>query len=93
MQFALSIDDEEPQLVNMNEGEIKPDYKHADWWVKSVADHIKSRKTKHNVKPGKHTLKIWMVDPGIVFQKFVIDAGGLKPSYLGPEESKYAIGK
>lgn len=93
LQFALSIDDEELQLVNMNEGEIKPDYKHADWWVKSVADHIKSRKTKHNVKPGKHTLKIWMVDPGIVFQKFVIDAGGLKPSYLGPEESKYAIGK
>lgn len=89
LQFAVSIDDEQPQLVNMNEGESKPDYKSADWWVKSVADHIKTRKTKHHVKPGKHTLKIWMVDPGIVFQKFVIDAGGLKPSYLGPEESKY----
>jgi len=27
--------------------------------------------------------------PGIVFQKFVIDAGGLLPSYLGPPESVY----
>lgn len=93
LQFAVSIDDEQPKLVNMNEGEGEPDYKYAGWWTKSVADHIKIRKTKHSVKPGKHTLKIWMVDPGIVFQKFVIDAGGLKPSYLGPDESKYARGK
>ncbi|PRY52776.1 glycosyl hydrolase family 115 (putative glucuronidase) [Arcticibacter pallidicorallinus] len=94
LKFAMSIDNEEPQLVNMNEGEIKPDYEYAEWWSKSVADHIKIRRTKHKVdKPGKHTLKIWMVDPGIVFQKFVIDAGGLKPSYLGPTESKYVGSK
>ncbi len=93
LKFALSIDDEQPQVVNMNEGEIKPDYESAGWWVKSVADHIKTRKTTHNLKSGKHTLKIWMVDAGIVFQKFVVDAGGLKPSYLGPDESKYVLSR
>ena len=39
---------------------------------------------------GKHTLKIWMIDTGIVFQKFVIDAGGKRKTYLGAPESKFA---
>ncbi len=94
LKYAIAIDNDEPQIINMNEGEILPDYKYAEWWSKSVGDHIKTRISKHKVvEPGKHTLKIWMVDPGIVFQKFVIDAGGLKPSYLGPVESIYVNNK
>jgi len=94
LKFAIAIDDEKPQIVNMNEGEIVPDYKYADWWMKSVGDHIKIKVSKHKVDlPGKHVLKIWMVDPGIVFQRFVIDAGGLKSSYLGPVESKRVVDK
>jgi len=102
-KFAVSIDDEEPQIVNMHEG--------SGWWNKRVGDHIAILTTKHKgLKPGQHTLKLWMVDPGIVFQKFVMDVEtlnpnliepthvydspvnfvpGLKPSYLGPPESVY----
>ncbi len=88
LKYAIAIDNETPQIINMNEGEVEPDYKYAEWWMKSVGDHIKTRVSKHKVNsPGKHTLKIWMIDTGIVFQKFVIDAGGLKQSYLGPVES------
>jgi hypothetical protein len=32
-------------------------------------------------------LKYWYVTPGVVLERIVIDAGGLKPSYLGPPES------
>ncbi|MFO7370786.1 MAG: glycosyl hydrolase 115 family protein [Bacteroidales bacterium] len=92
LKYAIAIDNEDPQIINMNEGEIVPDYKYADWWSKSVGDHIKISVSKHKVDlPGKHTLKIWMVDPGIVFQRFVINTGGLKSSYLGPIESNYMI--
>jgi hypothetical protein len=90
LRFAISIDDAPPQVVNLNEGEQVPDWKYPDWWNKSVADHIKVRRTEHHRLPaGKHTLKLWMIDAGVVVQKFVIDAGGLKPSYLGPPASRH----
>lgn len=87
--FAISIDDEEPQIINMNQKEIEPDYEYPKWWNQSVGDHIKIRNSNHNkLAAGQHTLKVWMIDPGIVFQRFVIDTGGKKPSYLGAPQSK-----
>jgi hypothetical protein len=44
--------------------------------------------SKHTVAgQGQHILKIWMSDPGIVLDKFVLTTTGVKPSYLGPPES------
>lgn len=78
----------------MNEGEDKPDWAYANWWMKSVGDYIKIKTSKHKVdQSGKHTLKIWVIDPGIVFQKIVIDTGGKRHSYLGPPESVFVESK
>jgi hypothetical protein len=93
LKYGIAIDGEPPQVVNINEGDTIPDWEYPDWWNNSVTDHIRKKQSLHkDVKPGNHVLKIWMIDPGVVFQKFVIDTGGLKPSYLGPPESKVVKG-
>ena len=38
---------------------------------------------------GPHVLKVYMVDPGVVIDKIIIETGVLKDSYLGPPESIY----
>ncbi|SMO37991.1 Glycosyl hydrolase family 115 [Gracilimonas mengyeensis] len=90
LKYGIAINEEEPQIINMHEGEEVADWEYPAWWNNSVTDHIKIKKSQHqSVPPGTHTLKVWMVDPGVVFQKFVIDAGGVKPSYLGPPVSEF----
>ena len=53
-----------------------------------VGNKIIIKTSKHFIsQPGKHIVKYWMIDPAIILQKLVVDFGGLKPSYLGPQES------
>ncbi|WP_116106310.1 glycosyl hydrolase 115 family protein [Lewinella sp. IMCC34191] len=91
LKYAIAIDDEAPQIINVHAGETKPDWEYPDWWNTSVTDHIRKQQSQHGMQEaGQHTLRVWMVDPGVVFQKFVIDAGGLKANYLGPPESTFS---
>ena len=84
LRYAISFDDELPQTININADKSEAS------WNKDVASNIKTLVSKHHMnKPGRHFLKYWMVDPGVVLQKIVIDAGGEKASYLGPPESSY----
>ncbi len=39
-------------------------------------------------RPGPHTLKLQPLDPGLVFDKVVIDLGGLQPTHLGPPATR-----
>ena len=88
LKSAISIDNEEPQIINIHEGCDVPDWKYPQWWKKAVSDNIVIKSSEHHISSsGGHILKFWLLDPGIVIQKIVINNGGLKPSYLGPTES------
>jgi hypothetical protein len=87
LRYAVSIDNETPQVVTL----VREDFiaQHGNMeWENTVADNARRGQTRHlNIKTGYHTLKFWMVDPGVVLQKIVVDCGGVRPSYLGPPES------
>lgn len=79
---AVSIDNAVPQVINLNA--LDTDVRTWESWV---ANAIIIRTSGHRIlKKGRHTIKYWMMQPGVVLQKIVLDLGGLKPSYLGPPE-------
>jgi hypothetical protein len=82
LRFAVSLDNNAPIVINMHEQNTQRD------WEESVKNNIRIATTEFDVStPGRHTLRVYRIDPGVVLQKIVIDTGGLKPSYLGPPES------
>ncbi|WP_158826494.1 glycosyl hydrolase 115 family protein [Mucilaginibacter lacusdianchii] len=83
LKYAISFDEEQPQIFSVNAEANQR------LWNKAVAENINILVSKHHIsKPGAHTVKFWMVSPGVVLQKLVLDVNsGLKPSYLGPPES------
>jgi hypothetical protein len=82
LRFAVSFDDQPPQVVDALEHNSQKD------WEQAVSDGV--RKITSTLKvdgPGYHTLKFRMVDPGVVLEKIVVSSDHLPPSYLGPPES------
>ena len=88
LSYAISFDDEEPQIINVNENDIVPDWKYPNYWNQEVSDNIRISTSNHSVKKSvEHVLKFWAVNPGLVLQKIVVETGEIKPSYLGPPQS------
>jgi len=82
LRYAVSFDDEVPQIVNVHANETQA------VWERSVKDSVRVVTSKHAVsRPGPHVLKFWVVDPGLVLEKLVVNTGGVRSSYLGPPES------
>jgi hypothetical protein len=87
LKYAIAFDDQPPQIITLVPGDYNAQNGNADW-EKSVRDNARFSKTSHKiVSAGYHILKVWMVDPGVVLQKIIVDTGGLRQSYLGPPES------
>jgi hypothetical protein len=87
MKIGLSIDNEEPSIIVVVPKDFSAMNGNKDW-EQTVMDNARFINLKQSINtPGNHTLKIWMIDPGVVIEKIIIDTGGVRPSYLGPPES------
>ncbi|PHN01624.1 glycosyl hydrolase 115 family protein [Flavilitoribacter nigricans] len=75
---AISIDGQTPRVLNIHDPE---QYR----WDRSVSRNVNEVTTRSFIPPGKHQLKIWHLDPGIVFEKIVLSRSGKKDNtFLGP---------
>ena len=82
LRFAVSVDDGPRTMVD----ELADDSDAA--WRKVVSDGVrKVRLPLEMGAAGYHTLKVWMVDPGVVLERLVLWQGKPVESYLGPPES------
>jgi hypothetical protein len=84
LKYAIAFDNELPQIIYINKED-----NNVNVWNNWVANNIIIKTSAHNIyTAGKHILKCWLVSPGVVLQKLVLDFGGVKQSYFGPPETK-----
>jgi hypothetical protein len=83
LRYAVGFDQETPQVVT-----VKTEVQSRDWSQNVLNATTTGSATQGIATAGLHVLKIYMVDPGVVLDKIVLDAGGIRPSYLGPKETK-----
>lgn len=102
LRYAISFDDQPPVIVDA----LADDSPQA--WATAVSDGVRKVTTLlHVASPGYHTLKVRMIDPGVVLEKLVVGFAdpdmphfpssppaaepAVPSSYLGPPESYYRM--
>ena len=70
VRLAIGIDGEAPQILTGKGGDVLANLRRLTTTVKIAS-------------PGRHTLTVWMVDPGVVIDKLVLDFAPPKETYLG----------
>ncbi|WP_030443685.1 glycosyl hydrolase 115 family protein [Actinoplanes subtropicus] len=91
LKYAVSIDGETPQVVNVTTATGANDTTMNKQWERNTSENINATTTTHTVAAaGTHTLTFWALDPTVIVQRLVVDTGGVKYSYLGPPESRRA---
>ena len=86
LRYAIAFDNQPPQIITVGADLQTPSRQ----WSLNVLNATTTGASTHEITTaGAHTLKIYMVDAGVVLDKIVIDTGGLRPSYLGPPETRY----
>ena len=82
LHVAISLDDEKPQTIDMHADKSQRE------WERMVARNAKYITHKLRINgTGKHTLKIWAIDPAIILQKIIVSTVDIPKTHLGPEES------
>jgi hypothetical protein len=84
-RYAIAFDDAPPQIISLP---LSQDEKNKTWQENILRNAAPTTSTHTLATPGAHTLKIWMVDPGIVLDTIFAKTGGTNDwGYVGPAET------
>jgi hypothetical protein len=87
LRFAYSLDGAEPRELAASAGvEVT-----SKQWSENVLNATTKVGVPVRLDAGAHVLRIYMLDPGVVLDKIVLNAGNLRPSYLGPPETRVVL--
>ncbi|MDF7814187.1 glycosyl hydrolase 115 family protein [Hymenobacter sp. YC55] len=84
LRYGIALDNNPVEIV---------DFKtvgRSEEWKQNVLRNYAQRKVKQPLmQPGRHTLKLYLIDPGVTLDRIIIDLGGLRPAYgVIPETRK-----
>ena len=82
-RYAVSIDGETPTIVSLSSESGS-----GGTWSRSVLRSAIEGTSTHSIAtPGEHTLKIWMVDPGLVLDRVSVHTADNPYTYYGLRET------
>jgi hypothetical protein len=88
IRIAVSLNNEKPLYLTVVPASFSVQTSRS--WGTDVVNQCRRLTSVIRIpKSGAQTLKVWMVDPGVVLQKVVMTAGTYPNAYLGPTESRY----
>jgi hypothetical protein len=85
-RYAIAFDDAPPQIISLP---LSQDEKNKTWQENVLRNAAPTTSTHMLAAPGAHTLKIWMVDPGIVLDTIAAQsADAPELGYVWPLETR-----
>lgn len=83
MRYAVSVDDGPLQVLDFRT------VGRSEEWKQNVLSNSAARKVNSSLlQKGKHSLKLYMIDKGVILDRIIINLGGLKKAYSTLEETK-----
>jgi len=90
MRIAVGFDDQPAEVLDVFANRAEQTFLGEGWSNHATRDNARYLRSSHKLEnAGPHTLKVSMVDPGVVLEKIVISDAKLPESYFGPPETLY----
>jgi hypothetical protein len=76
VRYGLSVDDGPLTVLD-----CKTVGRSEEWKQNVLSNSAQRQATYPMLRPGRHTLRLYPLDPGVVLDRITIDLGGLRPAY------------